>query len=97
MQYRACIRSGLYRDHLKLTAPLLVLHVATDAARLGKMLDLTASQTPDTAAFHLFRRVDRFGPVYRPPDPMPELLDAPWARAGLDSLRIDLAKRSIAG
>ncbi len=38
LQYDAYVAGGAYREHLGLTAPLLVLHVLSDAKRMERMV-----------------------------------------------------------
>lgn len=79
-QYAGYIGDGLYRDHLKLSAPLLVLNVTTDATRLNKMVALTGAES--APAYMLFKVWADFGPIYKPPVPRPDLLERLWERAG---------------
>ena len=90
IQYRAYIEGGGYRDHLRLTAPLLVLNVASDPVRVDRLLQATASEL-DMCRYHLFQSWESFGPIWRPPSPNTELLDAVWQRAGCPPFRIDQA------
>ena len=92
LQYREYIGAKRYREHLKLTAPLLVLNVTTDAKRQAKMLQIAEDHAgSDGVSYQLFQVVDDFGPVFRPPSPMPQLLEAPWQRPGQSRFRIDQA------
>lgn len=45
-QYQAYISSGVYKQHLKLTSPLLVLNVTADMKRTGSMLKVAQSLSP---------------------------------------------------
>ena len=89
LQYRAYIGGGAYRQHLKLTAPLLVLTVATVPERVERMLRLVSSDVPDAAPYLLFQHWDAFGPVFRPPVPHAPLLAGPWQRADGSRFQID--------
>ena len=82
LQYEAYVARGAYREHLKLTAPLLVLNVLSDEQRAQRMVDLTAKRYPEGNAFMLFQAWADFGPVFRPPQPNPALLVGGWARGG---------------
>lgn len=89
LQYREYIVQGLYRDHLQLTAPLLVLSVTTDTKRQEKMLSVTKKEAGiDGNSYLLFQHWGDFGPVFRPPLPRHELLELPWQRAGYDAFCI---------
>lgn len=87
-QYRAYIGEGLYRQHLALKSPLLVLNVTTDPRRLKRMTALTQKEC-GACPYQLFQCWTAFGPVYRPPRPNADLLDRAWQRAGQGAFRID--------
>ena len=89
LQYEEYIGRGAYRDHLKLTAPLLVLNVSSDPKRTARMIDLIANRYPDGNSFMLYRTWEDFGPVFRPPHPHTGCLNDDWERAGLPPFRID--------
>lgn len=90
LQYREYVGGGAYRDHLKLTAPLLVLNVTTDAKRQSRMLSITGKESGDNGnAYLLFQVCNAFGPVFRPPNPLHQILEGPWQRAGRKEFRID--------
>lgn len=92
MQYRDYVGCGRYRDHLRLTAPLLVLTVTTDPTRLERLRTLTEKEAgPDGVAYLLFQLWSAFGPVFRPLVPNRSLLVALWQRAGRVPFRIDQA------
>jgi hypothetical protein len=90
LQYDAYVSGGAYRQHLGLTAPLLVLTVSSDPLRTVRMIDLTAKLYPNGNAYMLFQTWEDFGPVFRPPPPNPALLIGDWARGGfgLFSIRV---------
>lgn len=83
LQYETYVAGGAYRDHLGLTAPLLVLNVLSDQRRIERMIDFTAKRYPKGNAFMLFHAWTDFGLVFRPPEPSPALLNGSWARGGL--------------
>ena len=87
-QYEAYVADGAYRDHLGLTAPLLVLNVLSDEQRTQRIVDFTAKRYPKGNAFMLFQAWPDFGPVFRPPEPNLELLLSEWARGGTAPFRI---------
>lgn len=91
LQYETYIGDGAYRDHLKLTAPLLVLNVCSDVARLEKMREVVAERHPRGNPYLLFQNWADFGPVFRPPEPNDGLLTAPWLRVGRPAFQIDQA------
>jgi hypothetical protein len=92
LQYRDYIGKGGYKSHLGLTASLMVLNVLTEETKMRKMIKLTeeASGTAGNS-YMLFRTCAGFGPVFKPPKPMLDLLEGPWARAGQAEFKI--AKR----
>ncbi|MEP3422878.1 MAG: replication-relaxation family protein [Erythrobacter sp.] len=87
-QYRAYVEGGAYRDHLNLTAPLLVLNVTNDKARKSKMLEMTAKHFPTGCSYMLYAHWRDFGTVFNPPEPKLDLLNGSWKRAGMDDLSI---------
>lgn len=89
LQYEAYVAGGACREHLSLTAPLLVLNVLSDAKRMKRMIDCTAKRYPQGNAFILFQAWEDFGPVFCPPEPRPAILTKAWARGGLRPFRID--------
>jgi hypothetical protein len=88
LQYDAYVLGGAYRQHLGLTAPLLVLTVSSDPLRTARMIDLTAKLYPNGNSYMLFQTWVDFGPVFRPPSPSLALLIGDWARGGLGPFRI---------
>jgi hypothetical protein len=88
-QYDAYVADGAYRQHLKLTAPLLVLNVLTDQARMERMVEFVARSYPNGNSFMLFQAWQAFGGAFRPPRPQSSFLDSDWGRGGLASSCID--------
>jgi hypothetical protein len=88
-QYDAYVADGAYRTHLSLSAPLLVLTVVSDHARMKRMIELTGRHHSTGNAFMLFQAWDDFGPVFRPPQPDAGLLHEGWSRSGLPPFFID--------
>jgi hypothetical protein len=89
LQYDAYVAGGVYRQHLKLTAPLLVLNVLSDRRRIERMVECVAKSYPKGNSFMLFQAWKDFGPAFHPPDPQFSLLTGDWVRGGLASLLID--------
>jgi hypothetical protein len=89
LQYDAYVAGGAYREHLGLTAPLLVLNVLSDAKRMERMVRFVSDRYQRGNAIMLFQAWENFGPVFRPPEPSPALLNGGWVRGGLSSFRID--------
>ena len=88
-QYDAYVAGAAYRDHLGLTAPLLVLNVLSDRQRMERQVQFVAERYPRGNSFILFQAWEHFGPVFRPPEPSPALLNGGWFRGGLAPFRID--------
>lgn len=89
LQYRTYVGEGLYKAHLGVSAPMLVLTVTTSAARLRNLVDLVSeTSTSGRNSFMLFQHVPQFGRHFAPPKPLPELLSGTWSRAGYGALRI---------
>lgn len=89
LQYETYVAGGAYRDHLRLTAPLMVLNVPFDEYRMERMIEFVAKRYQRGNSFMLFQAWLDFGPVFRPPEPSPALLNGGWARGGLPPFRID--------
>ena len=83
MQYDAYVAGGAYKEHLKLTAPLLVLHVLSDQARMQRMIEFVGRSYPQGNSFMLFQAWETFGGAFRPPRPLSSLLMGDWGRGGL--------------
>lgn len=77
-QYEDYIECGGYRDHLNLTAPMMVLNVVTSEARLERMLALTAEYFPHGNSYQIFQCWEDFGEPIRPPHPKSTLLEGYW-------------------
>lgn len=90
LQYEAYAAGWAYRDHLKLTAPLLVLNVVSDQNRMRRMVEFTAKRNSHGNAFMLFQAWEEFGVVFRPPCSEPRLLMGNWIRGGQSPFNIGL-------
>jgi len=88
LQYDAYAAGGIYRQHLGLTAPLLVLNVLSDERRMERMVEFVADRYPHGNAFMLFQAWADFGPVFRPPEPNEAFLLNGWMRGGMKPLPI---------
>lgn len=86
--YRAYIERGVYRQHLRLTSPMIVLNVSSDPKRTDKLLAL-AEEKLGGVNYQLFQSWKAFAPPFRPPEPNLDLLEGNWQRAGFSSLRLD--------
>lgn len=89
LQYREYVGGGLYKDHLNLTAPLLVLNVCNDPERAAGMQKLIARQGQGANSYLLFQAWTDFGLPVRPPSPNYSLLDGVWSRVGKSDFRIN--------
>ncbi len=78
LQYESYIEEGGYRDHLRLTAPMMVLNVTTSEERVQRMLAVTRDLYPDRNSYQWFRSWSAFGAVLVPPRPETSLLTSPW-------------------
>jgi hypothetical protein len=91
LQYQDYIERGGYREHLRLTAPMLVLNVTSAPKRMERMLKVTGKLFPHGNSYQLFQVWEDFGPVWRPPAPEADLLEKDWHRAGLPVIAIGSA------
>ena len=88
LQYREYVASGQYKEHLKLTAPLLVLTVCSDERRMEALLRLTAQVFPKGCPFMLFWAWGAFGAGRKITSPRASLLEHGWRRFGFPSERL---------
>src|SRR3546814_3242296 len=73
-QYRTYIGEGLYKTHLGVSAPMLVLTVTTSAARLCHLVDLVAETSVSSRnSFMLFQHLPQLGRHFTPPKPLQQL------------------------
>lgn len=79
LQYEDYIEGGLYRDHLDLTAPMMVLNVTTSEERKRRMLALTDELFPEGNSYQLFQVWQAFGVLFAPPAPNADMLNGAWA------------------
>lgn len=89
LQYEDYIECGGYREHLKLTAPMLVLNVTTCEVRFQRMLEVTRDFYPDGNSYQLFRLCDAFEMSMRSLEPGPGLLNDRWVSIIRDALLVD--------
>lgn len=87
--YEQYIGRGLYKRHLKLTAPLLLLTVTTNEKRRNNMLECAARFDQSLAAALLFQHWECFEQPCRVPKINTEFLNGEWLRAGLPAVQID--------
>lgn len=88
LQYREYVGRGLYKQHLGLTAGLLVLNVTTSEATLANMLTIAGEVSPNGNSYQLFRCCPQFGRYFKPPKPLTELLAGKWTRVGMEPFGI---------
>jgi|CXWL01.1.fsa_nt_gi hypothetical protein len=89
LQYDAFVSGGAYRNHLKLTAPLLVLNILSDQRRMERIVECVAKSYPQGNSFMLFQAWEDFGPAFRPPLPQSSLSMGDWVRGGLAPFSIE--------
>jgi len=89
-QYGDYIGTGQYKQHLKLTSPLLVLNVCSDETKLKKMIVVTGqASSPIGNSYMLFQLFEEFGQAFKPPKPNFKFLEQEWERSGKTGMRID--------
>jgi len=81
LQYEDYIENEGYRQHLALTAPMMVLNVTTSEERAQRMLALTNEFFPLGNSYQLFQVWNSFGKIFKPPSPNTNLLSCVWARS----------------
>lgn len=89
LQYREYIGQKHYKDHLKLKAGLLVLHVTKDENVLDRMLRLGEELFENGNTYLLFQSAEDFSGNFAPPKPLNQFLNASWMRIGFEAFRID--------
>lgn len=87
-QYEAYIAGEEYREHLNLTANLLVLNVVPDAERL-KLIRRQIGKQLASCSYQLFQTFPEFDAPWRPPEPNHALLGGAWLRVGYSDFLID--------
>ncbi|MEJ6394187.1 hypothetical protein V8J82_13020 [Gymnodinialimonas sp. 2305UL16-5] len=87
-QYKAYVAGEAYKEHLKLTANVLVLNVVPDAGRLELMRRQTEKQL-GSCSYQLFQTFSEFAAPWRPPEPNHALLAGAWLRVGYSDFLID--------
>lgn len=80
-QYNSYIGQGLYRQHLNLTSPLILLIVVPDQKRLEQIAKLIPSYAPLIQQQIMLQTWTDFGDIFRPPYPNPKFLNDKWTRA----------------
>lgn len=88
-QYEEYVGQKLYRDHLKLKAPMMILNVVTDANRLNQVQRLVPEHAPTVHPRMLFQTWEEFGTHFAPPLPKTALLEDGWVRANMPAFQID--------
>jgi hypothetical protein len=92
LQYREYVGRGLYKEHLGLSAGMMVLNVTTSEQTQAKMMELALETSEGRGnSYLLFRTAEQFGRYFKPAKPMTELLEGEWVRAGKPGFRIDRA------
>ena len=88
LQYKEYVGGGLYKEHLRLTAGLLVLNVTTSEQTMRKMIELTGEVSPRGNSYMLFQVAEEFGRYFKPPKPMLELMSCAWQRFEMGDIHI---------
>ena len=89
LQYAEYVERDGYREHLGLSAPLLVLNITSNSKRLERMKALCIQQYASGNTYQLFQSWESFGAIYKPPETNPDLLRGDWLRASAPPIRID--------
>ncbi|MDJ0977261.1 MAG: replication-relaxation family protein [Erythrobacter sp.] len=89
LQYEDYIECGSYREHLTLSAPMLVLNVTTSERRVERMLEVTREFYPSGNSYQLFQAHHAFELVKGPRAPIPGLLNSRWVSSVGDVPLVD--------
>ncbi|MCP4184270.1 MAG: hypothetical protein GY761_13300 [Hyphomicrobiales bacterium] len=84
LQYREYVGRGLYKDHLKLTAGMMVLNVTTNTITMSNMIKLVNELSQQGNNYLLFKTCKSFGQYFKPSKPNFDILDRKWRRSGQD-------------
>lgn len=88
LQYREYVGRGLYKEHLKLTAGMMVLNVTNSERTMAAMLKLLGEIAPRGNSYQLFQAIEEFAGYFKPPKVLRQLIDSPWSRANHLTLTI---------
>ena len=89
LQYREYVGRGLYKQHLGLTAGMLVLNVANSQRTMENMIKLLGEIARKGNTYQLFQAVEEFGGYFKPPDALYSMLNCQWERAIFERIHID--------
>lgn len=86
LQYREYVGRGLYKQHLGLTAALMVLNVVAHPATMRSMMAQLQEISPGGNSYQLFRQMDGMGRAFRPVGPPANSILRDWNSVG-DTMR----------
>lgn len=89
LQYREYVGCGLYKQHLNLTAGILVLNVVSHEPTMAAMMKLLDEISPQGNNYQLFQYASDYGRGFRPGQPNYSFLIDVWNRAGSGDFLID--------
>lgn len=81
-QYREFIGRGLYKDALKVSGGLLVIHLTTSEPRMRNMMDVVQEVSGGANSYSLFGYLPQFSRFFKPPQVLRNLFTDPWERVG---------------
>ncbi len=88
LQYREYVGRGLYKDHVKLTAGMMVLNITTTTGTMDSMINLVSEMSKRGNSYLLFQTCENFGRYFKPPKPIWELLNGEWHRANYSEFEL---------
>ena len=88
LQYRQYVGQGLYKEHLCLTAGMMVLNVTTSETTMRSMLELMGEIAPNGNSYMLFQFVEGFGQYFKPNAQILALASDGWRRTGMPDFLI---------
>lgn len=92
MQYREYVGGGLYKAHLNLTAPMMVLNVSTSENTMNRMMDVARALSLNGNSYQLFQSAPQFGGCFKVGKPMPDLFTRQWLRVGASRIVLPASK-----
>lgn len=88
LQYTEFIGEGRYREAMNVKGGVMLIYLMTSPGKLENIKSHLNEMTGG-CNYVIFKAVDGFGHVIKPPLPMPELFTTPFERAGKDSFYLN--------
>lgn len=90
LQYQEYVGRGLYKEHLQLTAGIMVLNVCTNERTMENMINLVEEISQTGNSYLLFQSCAGFGIYFKPSKPISSCLMNYWFRSKLSPFMMNL-------